>query len=1129
MPLTPDIKIAHRFLRSVRIDSDLDNESSLDGFICPQSSANMLLSMARHASNAGQGAFTWTGPYGSGKSSLVVALAALLNGNGTLKEKASKVFGAKVANDVWEALPTGTGGWRILPVVARRDAPVSVIGEALVESKFTETPAKGWTESALLESLASISREKPKTHGGLIIFIDEMGKFLEAAAQDGDDIYILQQLAEAASRSERRLIVVGILHQSFEEYANRISREVREEWSKIQGRFVDLVVNTADEEQIDLISRAIEGDHKSFPASKPARVVAKIARRNRADGIEAFSKLLEGCWPLHPVVACLLGPISRQRFGQNQRSIFGFLNSSELFGFQDFLKDATKKDFYLPKQLWDYMRANLEASILASPDGHRWALATEAVERCEALTEIALDIDVLKTVAIIDLFKERAGLVANIELLKACFPDVSADVLNRALQRLSAGSFVIFRKFQDAYAIYAGSDFDIERAVQAALKTQDQIDFKALQSLAGLQPIFAKRHYHATGNLRWFDVGILPVSELMDVAGRFDTSKGALGRFLLAVPTQNETKAKASKVCRDAARLSHDTDIVVGLSGRSWAIVPLAKELAAIEKVADENPELAGDAVARREVEARRIHLQVMLESEIQKAFDSSSWFGKNFSERKCRQAELNSIASELADRRFRNSPRLHNELINRQKPSGSAVAAQKALMRRMVLEAGKPRLGIEKFPPEGGLLASLLERTGLYAQDGDDWRFVRPGESQDDVANLVPLWDAAMTYIQDNDHRTVDVSEIYELWRKPPFGVREGVMPLLIMALIVTEKNSLAVYRQNIFRARFDDVDVDYLAKDPSVVQLRWVDISEASRDLLSGMAEIVRRHGDNELSDLEPIDVARGLIAIYDNLPKWTKRTMRLSANATQIRDTLKRAHDPNALLFDDLPGAFGSGGKTELIENLNDYLESFHDGMNELVKAYPAMLAELRDLTLAELQVPNLLKQSISELHERAASAVQLAGDFKIDAFVGRLSLFDGSEETFEQIASLVVSKPPRDWVDLDLDRAAIELADMSQKFMRAETFARVKDRPQKRQSIAVVIGMNGAPEPALQEFQVGSADRSEIEQVIESLELALDKSNPARPNIMLAALAEMSLRYMESGHKTSESETARVSAS
>ena len=82
MGLADRITIARRFQRAIRIDSDLNDPAALDGFICPRSSAEVLETMARHLIETGQGAFTWTGPYGSGKSSLVIVLSAALNNNG---------------------------------------------------------------------------------------------------------------------------------------------------------------------------------------------------------------------------------------------------------------------------------------------------------------------------------------------------------------------------------------------------------------------------------------------------------------------------------------------------------------------------------------------------------------------------------------------------------------------------------------------------------------------------------------------------------------------------------------------------------------------------------------------------------------------------------------------------------------------------------------------------------------------------------------------------------------------------------------------------------------------------------------------------------------------------------------
>jgi len=1120
------VRIARRFLRSIRIDTDLGDAQALEGYICPQSSAEVLLSMARHVSETGQGAFTWTGPYGSGKSSLVIALSALLNGNADLQRQSTRILGCKLTTSMRKALPTGNKGWRILPVVGRRDHPVRVIGEAIQAAGFTtRKPRGGWTERNIIEAVTKTAATNPTSFGGLVIVIDEMGKFLETASQDGTDIYVFQQLAEAASRSNGRLLIVGILHQAFEEYAHRLSREMRDEWAKIQGRFIDLAVNTASEEQIDLISRAIESDHRPKVTSRLSRTVAELVHRDRRADVERFALMLENCWPLHPVVACLIGPISRRRFGQNQRTIFGFLNSAEPHGFQDFLSRADYHTLYGPEQLWDYLRANLEPSILASPDGHRWALAAEALERCEAIGGDAVHIKLLKTVSIVDLFKERSGIVPSFELLHCCFPGISESRLRKALGELDSWALTLFKKFLDAYAIYAGSDFDIEEAVRTELTEIDTIDFIALKALAGLQPILAKRHYHETGSLRWFEVNFAPLCDVVELAAQYQPGNGSIGQFLLAIPTQGENEEEAARLCRESARHSDKWDIVVGISKRSWAIMSLSRELIALENVRNNRPELAGDAVARREVTAHLAALQAQIESELHKAFNNAQWFRKHHTPKTYRHVELNSLASELADSRFGKCPRLHNELLNRQKPSSNAVAAQNALLRRMVLNEGEYRLGIHGYPAVGGLFASLLEATGLYVNSANGWRFTTP--LSEDQFRLAPIWEVAVELIKGNKDRTIAVSEIYDIWREQPFGVKEGLMPVMAVAFILSQRNNLGAYREGVFRAHFNDVDVEYLAKDAATIQLRWMDLSDVARRLLSGMAEIVRAlDHENSLAHLKPIDVARGLVAIYEQLPPWCKRTMRLSSNAVRVRDLFKRARDPNQFLFDDIPAVIGDCVGIAEDKDLQRVIKGLREGLEELVEAYPSMLHRLRDILLAELQVPNLSPQSLAELRDRAVNIRQLAGDFHLEALVGRLSQFDGADQAFEGIASLVVNKPPRDWVDPDLDRAAVEIADMAQKFLRAETFARVKGRPEKRHAMAVVIGMDGKLAPLLEEFHVGDADRDAIDKTIERVTSALEETDTNRKNIILAALAEISTRYMAKPLNTKTNDKGRV---
>ena len=1105
------VRIARRFQRSIRIDTDIGDQSALEGFICPKSYAVVLETMARHVDENSQGAFTWTGPYGSGKSSLVVALSAALKRKQRGSDCAESILGERTYGIIRTTLKPRTKGWRVLGVVGRRDRPAQVIGEAISSANLTvSSENSNWNDKRVLDTIDEIVTSNPRSYGGLLVFIDEMGKFLEAAANNNTDLFLFQELAERASRSGKRLIVVGILHQAFEEYVHRLSREMRDEWSKIQGRFVDLAVNADRDEQIDLISRAIESDHRPAITSKSAAETATLINRETDP---YFERTLEECWPLHPIVACLLGPISRRRFGQNQRSIFAFLNSAEPFGFQDFLRNFGHDDVYGPDRLWDYLRVNLEPSILASPDGHRWALAAEVIERCEAISSDDLHLRILKVLSVIGMFQDRSGLGGNLKLLKLAFPD-EENRIAYSLEDLKRWSFVIYRKFSDSYSIYEGSDFKIDDAIEQAKSNIEELNASNFGSQFGLQPVIAKRHYHKTGALRWFDVAVVPLADADSAADGYTPRNGAIGCFILAIPTLSESLKTATKICDDIVQKPRDVDVVMGLSQHSTDIPTQVRELMALEWVRDKTPELQGDRVARMEVQAHMDDLQNRLEDTFYQALNGSIWFRNGFRPVLLPYDRLNRLASDLADIRFDCAPRIHNELLGRMKLSSNAVAARNALIRLMVLNEGKSRLGIDGYPAEAGLFDSLMLSTGLYRQNNDGWKFVSPVQNSDDSRQLWQTWKAATDLLMSNTHRAVSVAEIYDVWRRPPFGIKEGLLPIFSVAYFMSNRSSLALYRDEMFQVHISDLDVDYLVKDPAYIQLRWMELSDVSRTLLSELADVVRELDEkNILAHLEPLDVARGLVSVYDQLPPWVGRTQQLSTNAKRIRQLFKLANDPNKLIFDDIPSVVNDGDTSSPDLSIRLVVDAVGEGLKELKLTYPTMLNRLRDVLLAELRVPNTSPAMLAELRARADNIRDISGDHRLEAFIIRIARFNGKDIEIEDLAGMAVNKPTQNWVDSDIDKAVLQLAEMAQRFCHTEAFARVKGRRDKRQSMAVVVDISGKGMPVHDAFDIADMDKSEVSQLIERITLALNDSGEERRNVILAALAELISRYLD----------------
>lgn len=1106
-PLAQSVRVARRFTRSVRVDTDLGNSAALEGFICSQSAADALLLMGRHREATGHGAFTWTGPYGSGKSSLAVALAALLSGPPKYGQNLFRDVKPDDAAEITRLLRPTERPWTVVPVVGRRAQAEEVISGAITPIIRPMGAPKRQREETLVEWLARVASSIETE--GLVLVVDEMGKFLEHAALDGGDIHVFQDLAEISVRSGGRLIVIGILHQAFDEYAHRLSREGRDEWLKVQGRFLDIPVSLAGEEQIELIARAIESEDKPRTATEAAQAVAKAIRGQRAGSSAPLAERLTACWPLHPVVAALLGPISRRRFGQSQRSIFGFLTSAEPFGFQEHLTSATGKEhLFTPDQLWDYLRANLEPAILSSPDGHRWSTAVDAVERCELRGGTHTHLAVLKAIALLDLFKDRSGLQATPEVVARCVAVSAFSALEQVLSDLSAWSVIVFRKYAGFYAIYAGSDFDIEQAIEDARRNGVAVDYRQLARQASLHPILAKRHYESTGALRWFEVDLAPLHEAEDRIISYKPAAGAAGLFLILVSGQGESQAAAKRACRRLRELSGDRLIVTGWTRDSFRLREMATELAALEHVRTSRPELEGDAVARREVDARISRLTADLEDRLSEAIDLVEWSlpagVEKVGSRLSGPASLSIIASQLADWRYPQSPKLRNELVNRTRPSSNAAAATRALLRAMVERTGRARLGIEGYPPEAGLYSSLLESTGLHRQVSEGtWGFHAPDD--DNPFSLAPMWREAQRMLQEGT-KGHTFAEIYASWRKAPYGVRDGLLPILAAVFLLTSADRAAIYLDEVFRPQLDSFLIDRLLQDPAAVRVRWVELSDLDTTLVAELSRLFMEGG--HCVPPSALEVAKALVRQVRGVPNWTLRTSHLSKGATALRQLGRNSHDPNQLLFEDLPRVFSQvGADTGTL-----LAAAVDEARLELERAYPAMLHDLIGTLHRELRFNGADSGDFGPLHRRAAAVKGLSGNFRLDALATRLTSFEGTIEEIEGIVSLAANKPSRDWVDRDVDAARIELAALAQQFLRAEGFGHLKGRTDGHVTMVVYMSDPSFPAPSATEIQLDSAEREQADALASKLAKLLGQEG-ASPNVALGALAKagLSLSY------------------
>jgi hypothetical protein len=1082
--LAAHVAIDRRFARSARLDADLNGTPPLVGYVLQATVAKALTQLAESQIESQQGAFTWTGPYGGGKSSAALLLANLVAGHRANRKIAQEIAGETLSELYAKAFPKRSGHWKVVAVTGGRVRLREAIAEATASSFAwgeQELERIASSDERLIEAL--LLGGGPRDSGTLLI-LDELGKMLEHEALEGGDVHLLQDLAERASRSDGRLVVIGILHQSFEQYAARAARDARQEWAKVQGRYQDIAFLSGADETVALLGRAIAST-PPIEALDCADQVAKAVAKRRPTEITSLAHALADTWPLNPVTALLLGPVSRARFAQNERSVFGFLSSAEPAGFQQFLS-STKvgSGTYDPSMLWDYLSANFGMALASGPDGNRFSLAFEAIERAGAKGG-PLHVALTKSSAVIEFFRNGSGVALADDFLTASHPIAPKAELESAIKDLLDWAILIRQPRLGGYALFAGSDFDLEDAVNRAITPIDNRQLGPVPQRAGFGFATAKRHYFLTGALRTFEIAlhIVGTDETAQSLANVLLERGERGSGLLVLtlgdgsvqPAELDALAKATaKLLNRMGRV-----IAVGAASDSFALRSSASELLAVERVIRDHPQLEGDRIARREIAARQSLCIDELHRSLEAALETARWFLAPAPSKGWREP-IAVVASALADAGYPSAPILKSELLQRDKPSSNAMAALRDLAHAMVSRFEEADLGITGYPAELGLYLTVLKPFGLHRRLATgSYAFCDPDDSIEG-RSLQPVWNMI-------DEAGVEgLDKVFSQWARPPFGLKAGVMPVLALAYMLARRDSVAIYIDGVYQTAINDVVVDKLLQRSADFRLRRIDRSIRETAFLSGLGELL-----GSTASEGSLPIAAALFQRFEALPDYAVRTQRLCDDARKVRSVVTKAEDPEALLFDALPEAFGERLSPELV----------YQGLLACEASYPELLTELR-LALARALGINV--DSFGGISDRAATIKGLTNDYAFDAFADRAGAIEQGSGDLESLVSVLLHKPARNWSDRDREEALTGIARFGRRFRELEALAVVRDRQSHTEALALVVGLDPTTPPLMRSFVLNEKEKKTAAALADRVVAEL-RSNDKSGRLKLAALA------------------------
>ncbi|OFY07326.1 MAG: hypothetical protein A2W93_12035 [Bacteroidetes bacterium GWF2_43_63] len=809
---------------------------------------------------------------------------------------------------------------------------------------FDVSTTKHQTENILSE-IYSHYRELGKNNPLLVIVIDEFGKYLEYASQNlpEKELYFIQQLSEFANNPDHNIILITTIHQNFDAYAFSLNITQKQEWTKVKGRFREITFNEPIEQLLFLASEHLVNPNLDEKTEKEIHNALNIAKKSKAFsfGSDFISDISNRLYPLDLISANIL-TISLQKYGQNERSLFSFLESTDHTGINKL--DRRLNPFYNIACVYDYLIFNFYSYINSryNPDYAAWAAIKNSIDAIERLfpDNISDYSKIIKTIGLLEITAMNGSDLGKEFLIKYASTCLGVRNSEELVNSLEHNKIILFRKYNKQYILFEGTDLDITTAlIEAESKVTEISDVATmLKKHYQLPSIYAKAYSYLMGTPRLFEFRIsqTPINEVPT-----DEVDGFINLIFNETLTIKEVKETS---------LNHEEAILYGFYRNSKTIKNQLFEIEKTRKVLEENEH---DRVAKRELENILHHQKNLLNHYILHNLYSNSsdltWIFKGTEVKISSKKDFNKYLSHICYQIYAKAPVFRNELVNKHKISSSIHTAKKGFYRALVDNWDKPDLGFEsnKFPPEKTIFLTLLKENGITLYS-DKINFV-PAVSPD--STFKELWSFSIAFLESAKHTRRSISDFISPLTKQPFKLKQGLIDFWIASFLFIKRDDYALFGESGYIPYITDEVLELLVKCPDDYEIKTFDIEGVKLDIFNSYRVFLNQHSKDKIDNNTFIETIKPFLTFYRGLPEYSRNTKRLKKETLSIRTAIANAKDPEKTFFEDFPTAIGFSVSS--IQNSKDVLQAYivklQDSIRELRTAFDELINRFEEFIL------------------------------------------------------------------------------------------------------------------------------------------------------------------------------------
>jgi ribosomal protein S15P/S13E len=915
--------MSNSFTTSVNIIRDTDR----DFYYIPTPNAKQVVSQIVNDFKKGIRSFNIVGTYGTGKSSFLLAFEQSLLGT-------KRYFDPNFTNEPKVEFIKLVGSYN------------SII------NRFADTfdvQASSDLQEHVLAEIFHRYHSIDAKNKLLFVLVDEFGKFLEYASKHNpeSELYFVQQLAEFCNNLDHNIVLISTVHQSLESYAYSLSAAQKQEWTKVKGRFREITFNEPVEQLLYLAAEHISKHEAPSSENILINKCLELSIKTKAFSFNHgfVNEIAEKLYPLDLLAANTL-TLALQRYGQNERSLFSFLETTDHTGLSSL--NQNENPFYNISNVHDYLNFNFYSFLNSkyNPDFSAWASIRSAIDEVERAFDSTISdyIKTVKTIGLLNIYAASGSVIDKVHLTS--YLELACGILNagQIIKDLETKHIIRYRAHSKRFILFEGTDLDIESAImEAGNKISEVGDVASLISKhIKFSPVFAKQYSYETGTPRYFQFVIsdYPIADVIP-EGEID----GLVNLVFSGKLTDSYIQERSKY--------QDEAILYCFFKNSTEIRNLLFEIEKIRKVIEENRD---DKVAKRELESifeSQVRLlNHFITGSIYSGSEDVKWYFRGEEKEIKVKKDFNKLLSQVCSLVYNSTPVFKNELVNKHKISSSIHTAKRRYFHALTNNWDQEDLGFDytKFPPEKTIFLSLLKENGISPSRAHSTDVI----TIDQNSSFYRLWRTSEDFLESAKNEQLKISELSDLLLRRPFKLKQGLIDFWVPTFLFLRRDDFAVFNEDSYIPTLSEENLGLLAKNPNKFFIKTFDIEGVKLDIFTSYRKFLNQSIDIKLDNESFIETIKPFIVFFKQLPEYSKKTKRLSSSALRIRQAIALSKDPELTFFDAFPTALGFTLNTlqEDQSKLQDYTASLQDAVRELRTAYDELVNRFEDFIRTEI---------------------------------------------------------------------------------------------------------------------------------------------------------------------------------